>query len=51
MERGRVRMNMNEVWTGGHWLDYVGLCETVKDFEFGGIWVARRLSIRLWLRS
>lgn len=31
-ERGRrrVRVDMTEVWTGGHWLDYLGLCGPVK---------------------
>lgn len=33
-EKGRVRVNMNEVWTGGHWLDSIGLCGPVKDFGF-----------------
>lgn len=33
-EKGRVRVNMKEVWTGGHWLDYIGLCGPVKDFGF-----------------
>lgn len=33
-EKGRMRVSVNEVWTGGHWLDYIGLCGSLKDFGF-----------------